>query len=83
MEKIEQGYVLGYHKAAKMAEVNQWAQVWAVTDLEPGVLGKIFIRSCSSLQQAVDEALAEKGDDARVLFLLDGGLIIPVTRSSS
>jgi len=78
LKKIEEGYVLGYHKAAKMAEVGQWAQTWAVTDLEPGLLEKIFIRSCDSLQKAIDDALLEKGDAARVLFLLDGGLIVPL-----
>jgi nickel-dependent lactate racemase len=78
LKKIEEGYKLGYHKAAKMAEVGQWAQTWAVTDLEPGLLEKIFIRSCDSLQKAVDEALSEKGEAARVLFLLDGGLTVPL-----
>ena len=78
LKKIEEGYVLGYHKAAKMAEVGQWAQTWAVTDLESGLLEKIFIRSCDSLQQAIDEALLKKGGAARVLFLLDGGLTVPL-----
>ena len=78
LKKIEEGYKLGYHKAAKMAEVGQWAQTWAVTDLEPGLLEKIFIRSCDSLQKAVDDALSEKGVAARVLFLLDGGLTVPL-----
>ena len=35
LDKIEQGYVLGYHKAAKMAEIGLWAQMWAVTDVPP------------------------------------------------
>jgi nickel-dependent lactate racemase len=83
LKKIEEGYKLGYHKAAKMAEVGQWAQTWAVTDLEPGLLEKIFIRSCDSLQKAVDDALSEKGDAARVLFLLDGGLIVPLVEKQT
>ncbi|HUU02965.1 MAG TPA: nickel-dependent lactate racemase [Myxococcota bacterium] len=83
LAKIEQGYVLGYHKAAKMAEIGRWAKIWAVTDLDPGLLEKIFIRSCGSLQQAVDDALFEKGESARVLFLLDGGLIVPCLEEKS
>ena len=62
---------------AKMAEVGLWAQTWAVTDLEPQLLEKIFIRPFSSLQAALDAAREEKGKDAKVLVLLDGSLTIP------
>ncbi|MBW1808959.1 MAG: nickel-dependent lactate racemase [Deltaproteobacteria bacterium] len=78
LERIEKKYLLGYHKAAKMAEVGLWAETWAVTDLEPDMLEKIFIRPCSSLQAALDDALHSKGLAARVLFLLDGGLTVPI-----
>jgi len=77
LERIEKKFVVGYHKAAKMAEVGLWAQTWAVTDLEPQLLEKIFIRPFSSLQTALDEARKEKGKDAKVLVLLDGSLTIP------
>jgi nickel-dependent lactate racemase len=77
LKRIEQKFVLGYHKAAKMAEVGLWAQTWAVTDLDPKLLESIFIRPFSSLQSAVDAALAEKGPEAKVLVLLDGSLTIP------
>jgi lactate racemase len=77
LERIEEKFVVGYHKAAKMAEVGMWAQTWAVTDLEPQLLEKIFIRPFSSLQAALDEARKEKGKDAKVLVLLDGSLTIP------
>jgi nickel-dependent lactate racemase len=83
LSKIEAGYRLGYHKVAKMAEMRQWAQTWAVTDLEPGLLEKIFIRPCDNLQKAIDAALSEKGAAARVLFLLDGGLTVPRLEAKS
>jgi hypothetical protein len=41
------------------------------------LLESIFIRPFSSLQSALDAALAEKGKDAKVLVLLDGSLTIP------
>ena len=78
LDTIEEGYVLGYHKAAKMAEIGLWAQTWGVTDLDADLLRKIFIRPFRSLQEAVDEAMAEQGDDAKVLFLLDGSLTVPL-----
>jgi lactate racemase len=77
LDRIEKKFVLGYHKAAKMAEIGLWAQTWAVTDLEPKLLEKIFIRPFSTLQAALDAALKEKGKDAKVLVLLDGSLTIP------
>ncbi len=80
LDKIEQGYVLGYHKAAKMAEIGLWAQMWAVTDVEPDVISKLFISPFQDLQTAIDKALEEKGRDASMLFLMDGGLTVPMVK---
>lgn len=80
LDTIEKGYVLGYHKAAKMAEIGLWAQMWGVTDVEPDVISKLFIKPFSDLQTAVDKALEEKGKDASVLFLMDGGLTVPMVK---
>ena len=77
LDRIEKKFVVGYHKAAKMAEVGLRAQTWAVTDLDPKLLESIFIRPFSSFQTALDEARKEKGNDAKVLVLLDGSLTIP------
>jgi len=77
LDIIGQKYFLGCHKAAKIADVCMRAQIWAVTDLEPGLLEKIFISPFSSLQAALDAALKEKGKDARMLVLMDGSLTIP------
>jgi nickel-dependent lactate racemase len=80
LETIEKGYVLGYHKAAKMAEIGLWAQMWGVTDVEPQVISKLFIKPFSDLQTAIDQALEEKGRDSRVLFLMDAGLTVPLIK---
>jgi len=80
LDRIEKKFVLGWHKAAKMAEIGLWAQTWGVTDLDPKLLESIFIRPFSSLQAAIDAALAEKGKDAKVLVLLDGSLTIPYVK---
>ncbi len=80
LDKIEQGYVLGYHKAAKMAEIGLWAQMWGVTDVEPDVISKLFITPFKDLQTAIDTALEEKGSQASVLFLMDGGLTVPMVQ---
>ena len=78
LKKIEKEFVVGWHKAAKMAEIGLWAQTWAVTNLEQGLLEKIFIRSFKTLQEAIDTAIQEKGPDAKVHFMLDGSLTVPM-----
>jgi nickel-dependent lactate racemase len=77
MKKIDEGYKLGYHKAAKMAEIAMWADMWAVSGLDPDVLRSIFIAPQPTLQEAVDQALAQKGDDAKVLFLMAASMTVP------
>lgn len=78
LDTIEKGYKLGYHKAAKMAEIGLWAQMWGVTDVEPEILSKLFIKPFGSIQEALDQALEQKGEDADVLFLMDGSLTVPM-----
>ncbi|SMD06442.1 Nickel-dependent lactate racemase [Desulfocicer vacuolatum DSM 3385] len=78
LDTIEKGYKLGYHKAAKMAEIGIWAQMWAVTNVAPETIEKLLIRPFSSLQDALDKAIEIKGDSAKILFLMDGGLTVPM-----
>ncbi len=78
LEIIQQGYKLGYHKAAKMAEIGTWAQMWGVTDLDDKDMNAIFIKPYHDLQHALDQALQEKGTHAKVLFLMDGSITVPM-----
>jgi nickel-dependent lactate racemase len=78
LEKLRKEYIVGYHKAGKMAEIGIWAQTWAVTDLEPELLERIFIKPFSSVQEAIDKALEEKGPEAKVIFMLDGSMTVPM-----
>ena len=75
-DKIAKGYKLGYHKAAKMAEIMKWASIWAYTKLEPELLNHIFIKGFGDLQEAIDASLREKGNE-KILFLMDGSLTVP------
>ncbi|MFC1966272.1 nickel-dependent lactate racemase [Chloroflexota bacterium] len=76
-KRIREGYVLGYHKAAKLAEINLWAEMYGVTNLPDATLKSVYIKPFHSLQDALDEAIKKKGRDAKVLFLLDGSLTVP------
>jgi nickel-dependent lactate racemase len=77
LEKMQQGYRLGYHKAAKIAEICLWAHIWAFTELSDEQLEPLFIKPVNDLQSALDEALRTQGADARVLFLMEGSLTVP------
>lgn len=78
LDTIDKGFKLGYHKAAKMAEIATWAEMWGVTDLKDDEMESVFIKPFHSLQDAIDTALAQKGKDAKVLFLMDGSITVPM-----
>jgi len=75
---IEDGYVLGYHKAAKMVETKMRADIYGVTYLPEDEVRKALITPFPTVQDALDQALNIKGKDAKVLFLLDGSVTVPV-----
>ncbi len=77
LEKIAGGYRLGWHKAAKMAEVMLHSELWAVSGIAREMLEKIFIRSFASPRDALAAALEKLGPRARVLVLLDASLAVP------
>ncbi len=79
LDKIEEEYVLGYHKAAKMAEIARWAQMWAVTSIDHDLMRSIFIKPFWSIQQALDAAVAEKGRE-KILFMMAASMTVPRLR---
>ena len=79
LQALTEEYRLGYHKAAKMAEIMCQAEVWAVTDLPTGVLERMNVTPFPSLQEAVDRLLSNK-PDAEILVLLDGSVTVPKVR---
>jgi nickel-dependent lactate racemase len=81
IERIRAAYKLGYHKAAKMAEVSARAQVCAVSELPAPRLASMFIEKAVNPQQALDKALAAaraKGIAVpKILVLPDGCVTVP------
>ena len=84
MERIRTGYKLGYHKAAKMAEVSGRATIKAVSELSGEWLKSLFIEKALSPQQAVDDALAALNAEGiavpKILVLPDGCVTVPAYR---
>lgn len=80
LENLRAEYKLGYHKAAKMAEIATWASIWAVTGLDDEVIrGSNIITPFPTVADAVAKALDEN-PDAKVIVLMDGSVTIPVVK---
>ena len=77
---IADAYHLGDHKAAKIATLAKEAHLWGVTDLDPTIMQKAFIKPCADLQKAVEAAIAEQGPNAQCLFLMDAGMVVPIIK---
>ncbi|UCE38336.1 MAG: nickel-dependent lactate racemase [Thermoplasmata archaeon] len=78
LDTIDKGYKLGYHKAARIVEASKKGEIWAITDVEDREIKKAFMKSCPSIQKAVDAAISQKGENAKVLFLMDGSVTVPL-----
>lgn len=82
LDKIAHGYKLGYHKAAKMAEIGLKCRMYAVTRLDPEVTRKAHMTPMPTIQEAVDNALRELGPDAKVTFIMDAVITVPRVRGA-
>jgi nickel-dependent lactate racemase len=77
LEKISHTYKLGYHKAAKMAEIGLKCKMMAVTNLDPAVARKAHMEPVPTLQEAVDRAIRELGPKSKVTFIMDAVITVP------
>jgi nickel-dependent lactate racemase len=80
IKKAEGDYKLGYHKAVRIAELSKKAEVWLISETEDKILPGKFIKTYSSLQEAIKKSISKKGSDARILILMDGGNTVPLNR---
>jgi nickel-dependent lactate racemase len=73
-------YKLGYHKAAKMAQIGTRAEMWAVTDLDEDIIKNAMMKPYSNMQTAVDDAvkkIKENGEQPKIVIMPFGSLTIP------
>ena len=81
LERISKGFKMGGHKAAMIAKIMKHAPVWAVTSMTDEALSELMFIPKPSIQQALDEALAEKGKDATVWVMPYGALTLPCVQN--
>ncbi len=70
-------FILGGHKGAFIASAVKKARIFWVSDMPPEQVRKLFFEPFGTVQEAVDEALQIKGDDAGILVMPWGGLTVP------
>ena len=83
MQKIAEGYKLGYHKAAKMIQIGMHAQMWAVSDLDIDTLEMARLKSHTGLQETFDKAIATTramGKEPYAVILPQGSLTVPLVK---
>ena len=76
LDKIEQKYVLGYHKAAKIAEISRWAQIWTITSMGPVQMIPVFMMPFRTIQMAIDLAVELKGH-GKIIFMMAASMTVP------
>lgn len=82
LKKIGESYKLGYHKAAKMSEINMWAETWAVTELDEDKIKAVHIKPFKSVEEALEKAIEKKGKDAKIIVLPYGSMTVPKLKNS-
>jgi len=80
IEEIKVNFKLGGHKAAAIAMVLEQARIFLVSDLEADLVRRIHLEPFDTVQKAVDTALRELGEGAKVLVMPVGGSTLPLLR---
>lgn len=80
LDSISAGYVLGYHKAAKIAQLAKRADIFVVSSLDDELLSRGFLHGLSSMEEAVIRAKEKLGDEPRTLVIPDGTVTVPMRR---
>ncbi len=75
--KIKSNFELGGHKAAAIALVEKKARVFIVSDMDRSMSEKLYMEPFNSMDEALDKAFEEMGQDARVLLMPHGGSTLP------
>ena len=80
LEILDEEYKIGYHKAAKMAQIGIRAEMWAVTDLDDEIIKKSQLKPYHDIQTAVNDAvklIESNGKKPKVVSMPFGSLTVP------
>ena len=75
--RIEQEFRLGGHKAAAIAMVQERAEIYLVSEMEPNFVRSLFMTPFTSVEEAYSAARKKLGEDAGVILMPYGGSTLP------
>lgn len=78
MEELKNSFILGRHKASRIANINLNTEIYLVSNLADEIKKNLFIKSFNSLEEAFSEAIKAQGEKARVLVIPYGSSTLPV-----
>ena len=78
--RIEREFMLGGHKAAAIAMVMQYADIYLVSDMDPDTVKSIFMTPFKTLEEAYKAAKEKLGESAKVLAMPYAGSVLPICR---
>ena len=81
IKRIKENFKLGGHKAAAIAMIMEYADIKLVSQMDPDYVRSIFMEPCESLDEAVKDAFAKYGEEAKVIIMPYGGSTLPVMGS--
>lgn len=79
VEWIQKEFKLGAHKAAVICMVLERIKVYLISSMDDKLVKDIFFIPARSAQEALDRALAEYGENAKVLVLPYANSTLPYT----
>lgn len=77
-DRTKNNFVLGGHKCAFIASAVNKAQIFMISEMKPEDVKALFFKPFSNLQEAVDAAVAEKGENAGIIVMPWGSLTVPI-----
>lgn len=81
IQKIQKEFVLGGHKAAAIAGIEQRVQIFMVSSMPEDIIRRSRFTPFGSAQAALDAAFHQLGPESQVLVLPQAGSILPVFHS--
>jgi nickel-dependent lactate racemase len=80
LDRIQQEFVLGGHKAAAIASVLKWAEVYLVSAMPPDAVRQCGMVPFDDLSAAMEAAFGGAGPEASVAVLPQGGSVLPIAK---
>ncbi len=77
LERLRRKFMMGGHKAAAIARILKKATVYLVSAMEEEAVRELYFVPKTSFQEALQDALQEKGPNATVWVLPYGGSTLP------